>query len=246
MAFEHRNIEKAIECAEKLAIDGYLVGYAYLTKLQPRNKILWKLSDEPLKHIEDVPSEQYNSWLDEYIANKARYDSEHLSEKKKIWIIQRVSDIKFRQIKMPYNFSWACDMIYGSGLPTYPEQIEVMRDVYGIKHIITIRETKLAFDVPDVHFHHFPVPDMFPPSDEQLDTIVSIMQRSEPCIVHCHGGIGRTGLALIAYILKSNFDAGKPMLVSDAIAIIVKRRPWTRLTEHQDIFIRKWNDKLSL
>lgn len=238
------DIEKAIEYAEKLAADGYHVGYAYLAKIQPKNKALWKLCDEPLKHVKDVPAAKYDSWLDEYIANKAKHDSEHPTGKKNMWVIQRVSGNEFKQTKMPHNFSWMCDKIYGSGLPLFPEQIEAMRDVYGIKHIITIRETKLEMHVANVHFHHFPVRDMFPPSNEQLDEIVRIMQGSEPCMVHCHGGIGRTGTALVAYVLKSTFDTGVPISVSDAIATVVRQRPWTRLTTPQDIFIRAWNDKL--
>lgn len=243
-AAQNGHTEKAVELAEKLATEGYHVGYAYLAKIQPKNKVLWKLCDESLKHIKDTPIEKYNTWLDEYIANKAKYESEHPTGKKNMWVIQRVSDVGFKQIKMPHNFSWMCNRVFGSGLPLFPEQVEIMRDVFGIKHIITIRETKLEMTISDVHFHHFPVPDMFPPTDDQLNEIIRIMQGSEPCMVHCHGGIGRTGTALVAYLLKSTFDTGVPMSVSDAIATVVRRRPWTRLTLPQQMFIRAWNDKL--
>lgn len=243
-AIDTGDTKKAIECAEKLALDGYYVGYVYLAKMQPKNKILRGLCDGTLKHIKDISCTKYHSWLNEYIINKAIHDSENPMGKKNIQVIQRISDNEFKQTKMPYNFSWMCDRIYGSGLPMVSEQIEIMRDIYGIKHVITIRETKLEMHVANVEFHHFPVRDMFPPSNEQLNEIVRIMQCSEPCMVHCHGGIGRTGTALVAYVLKSSFDRGVPISVPDAIVKVVRQRPWTRLTTPQEIFICAWNDNL--
>lgn len=204
--------------------------FAYLAEHDPTNSIMSKLCDQALNDL----TPELVTILDNYATKKALMDS-HTDGKERVSVIRRISPFKYIETRLPFNFSWACEHIYGSGLPTKIYQIEAMRDVYDIKHVISIREFPLEMSVSGVEFHHFTVADMFPPTTDQLNKIVAIMTRDEPCLIHCHAGIGRTGTALIAYLSRR-----RQLQLHDAFATIKQSRPRTRLTTAQLTFLREW------
>ena len=79
--------------------------------------------------------------------------------------------------------------------------------------------------------HNIPVKDFHPPTVDQLEQFVSLIADLPPetkTIVHCEGGIGRTGTFAAAYWVA------KGLTVSDAIARVRKARPHAVETREQE------------
>jgi protein-tyrosine phosphatase len=118
---------------------------------------------------------------------------------------------------LPRNFSVICDSVYGSSLPTTPEQLAAWTAM-GITNIITVMEAPLPESLlhsdasGDLNFHHFSVPDRHPPTLDQIRSMMtlfgSLLHPSQPhkakkqVVVHCLGGAGRTAAVLCCYLMR--------------------------------------------
>jgi protein-tyrosine phosphatase len=78
----------------------------------------------------------------------------------------------------------------------------------GIKTIVNLCEDSLpATDGFANHFNivHFPILDGDIPTEEQMGRIIRTVEESilgkNPCLVHCHGGIGRTATVLACVLM---------------------------------------------
>jgi len=118
--------------------------------------------------------------------------------------------------------------LLGSSNPTDADLEQLRSDGFGVL-VSLLREEEQApgYDVERARVlgwvrHNIPVRDFCAPSVGQLDGFVKLVADLPPrakAIVHCQGGIGRTGTFAAAYWIRR----GKT--VSEAIAHVRKARP---------------------
>lgn len=139
--------------------------------------------------------------------------------------------------KRPTNFTWFIEeKLAGSGMPTSSEELDwVIKQ--GISCVVTMTEGRLPQSwVQNIQYRHVPTEDFTAPDIEKIDqTVDFIHQRiesKEPIMVHCAGGLGRTGVILACYLIKyENYSA------NDAIESVRKRRPGSIQSKSQQIAI---------
>ncbi|MDE1842164.1 MAG: dual specificity protein phosphatase family protein [Thaumarchaeota archaeon] len=140
-------------------------------------------------------------------------------------------------VKKPTNFSWLIDdKLAGSGMPTSVSEIDwIIKQ--GVRSIVTMTENSLPEQwVKNVKYLHVPTEDFSAPDMQQIDEAVEFIQtrivNSEPVMVHCAAGIGRTGTILACYLVKYHKISAK-----DAIQKVRKERPGSIQSESQEIAI---------
>ena len=85
--------------------------------------------------------------------------------------------------------------------------------------------------------HNIPVKDFHAPTLDQLEQFVGLIDTLPPgakTIVHCEGGIGRTGTFAAAYWVAKGLTA------SEAIARVRKARPHAVETPEQEAVLREF------
>ncbi|MEM3369183.1 MAG: dual specificity protein phosphatase family protein [Thermoproteota archaeon] len=127
-------------------------------------------------------------------------------------------------------FKWIVnEKIAGASIPINVEDLQIWKNE-GIKAVV-LKDNKLDF-------LHSPIKDFHAPSLEQLENIINWINHKiaigKPVVVHCHGGIGRTGIILAAYLVE---NGAKPDV---AILEIKKQIPFSLELEEQINIVYKY------
>ncbi|NWV30637.1 DUS23 phosphatase, partial [Grantiella picta] len=135
----------------------------------------------------------------------------------------------------PANFSWVAEgRLAGLAMPREPGHYQYLRE-HGVRHLVCLTKHTPPHHgcCPQIRIHQLPVPDFTPPTPEQIDSFLKIVEdangRGEAVAVHCMLGRGRTGTMLACYLCKAeNLGA------SEAILKIRRLRPDSIETPQQE------------
>ncbi|XP_068194685.1 dual specificity protein phosphatase 23-like [Antennarius striatus] len=135
----------------------------------------------------------------------------------------------------PHNFSWVePGKLAGMALPRMTSEYHYLLDK-GIVHLVCLCERKPPYydTCPELKLHHIKIPDFTPPSANQIDRFLSIVEeanaKGEGVGVHCMHGHGRTGTMLACFLVKT-----KKMSGIDAINKIRQLRKGSIETHEQE------------
>lgn len=84
-------------------------------------------------------------------------------------------------------------------------------------------------------WHNVPIRDFAAPTIEQIDQCLNVMSESIPhkkVVVHCRGGIGRTGTMAAAYWIAKGLSS------ESAISHVRQQRPYAVENRHQEAILR--------
>lgn len=122
----------------------------------------------------------------------------------------------------------------------------------GIRHVLTLtEETPLHqswFRGKQITNTFLPIPNFYPPSIEQMDIIVRLIddQKNIPLLIHCGGGKGRAGTVAACYLAAYGFQRPVPyqnhpeLSAAEAISSLRSLRPGSLETSQQEAFVSKW------
>lgn len=149
------------------------------------------------------------------------------------------------------NFSFVIpEILSGAARPgcslTLAEDISQMKE-HGIGVVVSLTESTLDVDIirgNQLEYHHLPVHDFTPPSQEQFRKFYQIVEDAKndkkgAVLVHCAAGVGRTGTMLAAYLIANG------QTTQEAVNAVRKSRPGSIETQSQINSLKEWEAQLA-
>ncbi|MEO8955721.1 MAG: dual specificity protein phosphatase family protein [Ktedonobacteraceae bacterium] len=143
-----------------------------------------------------------------------------------------------RQLVLPH-FSWILEERLAAMPFPATEDAYVMLQHLGIQVILNL--TGYVDDAPLLSaftVHNIPIANMKPPTLHEMHQAVSILhtslKNSQPVVVHCEAGLGRTGTIIAGYLTTRGLPA------QEAIDSLRKQRPGSIETEEQEAAIHDY------
>ena len=135
----------------------------------------------------------------------------------------------------PEEFSWIDKpTVAGMARPGALDELIWLRE-QGIQLLISLTEDPLRRDWVNeagLFSMHVPVVDLFPPSQKQIDLVLSAIDKARSgkfgVGIHCGAGLGRTGTLLACYLVTQGLSG------RDAIARIRQLRAGSVETPEQE------------
>ncbi|CAD5121251.1 DgyrCDS9783 [Dimorphilus gyrociliatus] len=148
----------------------------------------------------------------------------------------------------PGNFSWVePNLLAGSAQPEHHDHYDFYKQ-QGITHLVSLTKDKpknLPENDDTFTWSHIAMPDFTPPSVEQIEQFVSIVDQAKKqgtkVAVHCRMGQGRTGTMLACYYGKDRELQG-----DEAIKKIREMRPISVETQEQEEIVRHYLEQKNL
>ncbi|WWC98147.1 hypothetical protein V866_005038 [Kwoniella sp. B9012] len=166
--------------------------------------------------------------------------------------IPSLPPLQEKYFELPRYFRWIVPFCL-SVMSTPRNQLDISALAsMGIKTVITLtEETPLPskwFQDESIKNIFIPVQNYYPPSIEQMDVIIQLLndETNLPILIHCGGGKGRAGTVIASYLASYGFhpptgDRNHPsMSAKEAIAALRKIRPGSLETSQQEAFVARW------
>ncbi|KAJ8079568.1 hypothetical protein PM082_011155 [Marasmius tenuissimus] len=154
--------------------------------------------------------------------------------------------------KLPRFFRWIIPYhLAVMSTPRNEPDIDLLSSI-GIEHVLTLTEET---PLPETWFANkpitntfLPIPNFHPPSIEQMDLVMRLVEDESklPMLVHCGGGKGRAGTVVACYLAAYGFSKPKPdqdhpeMSAKEAVSTLRSLRPGSIETTQQEDFVSKW------
>lgn len=141
------------------------------------------------------------------------------------------------------NFLEVSDGLWRGPQPTAEELAELQEDC-GLTAVINLREESEASRQLcaqlDLDYHHIPVTDWCVPHPRQVESFIELLEThpDECFLVHCQGGIGRTGVMVSCYRISQGW-----MTYQEALERSDEEAPRARMLKAQRQFVREFAEQ---
>ena len=145
----------------------------------------------------------------------------------------------------------SCPTINRNAEPSFLENLLIEYKRKRVKLVVTLLDSDEIADLGIIsfstllmdsgfHWIHCPIRDRSTCSDQKrirtlLEDIKKILKPNNSVVIHCHAGLGRTGLLAATFLVSMGLAA------ESAIETIRETRPGSIETIEQEKYIKEWN-----